>query len=144
MSRTMSIGITSALGAAALAAYAVLGGPERKPDQVETLPYVIGFTLVIAAIVFGLVVPWAEKRSQVRQSNRPAKAGLVSSVLAVLTIVAFWSGLPIVLGGAGVALGMAGQEHAAQGGRTLARSAVLVGLAAVVFSIVSTVWDHAS
>ncbi len=59
MSREISIGIASAMGAAALAAYAVLGGPESNPDQVRTLPYVIGFTLVMAGLVFGLVVPWA-------------------------------------------------------------------------------------
>ena len=144
MSREMLIGITSALGAAALAAYAVLGGPERNPDQVASLPYVIGFTLVIAAVIFGLVVPWAEKRSQELQSNRPAKAGLVSSILGILTVVVFWSGLPIILGGAGVALGMAGQERAVQGGRNLARAAVIAGIVAVVLCILSTVWDHVS
>ena len=142
MSRRMSIGIASALGAAALAAYAVLGSPDRQPDQVDSLPYVIGFTLVIAAVVFGLVVPWAEKRSEVRRSNRPAKAGLVASVLGLLTVVAFWSGLPIVLGGAGVAMGIAGQERAAEGGSNLARAAVLVGIVAVVLSILSTLWER--
>ena len=144
MTREMRIGITSALGAAVLAAYAVLGGPERQPDQVESLPYVIGFTLVIAAVVFGLVVPWAEKRSQELRSNRPARAGIVSSVLGILTVVVFWSGLPIILGGAGVALGMAGQERAAQGGRNLARAAVIAGIVAVVLCILSTIWDQVS
>ena len=144
MTREMRIGITSALGAAVLASYAVLGGPERQPDQVASLPYVIGFTLVIAAVVFGLVVPWAEKRSQELRSNRPAGAGIVSSVLGILTVVVFWSGLPIILGGAGVALGMAGQERAAQGSNNLARATVIAGIAAVVLCILSTVWDQVS
>ncbi len=142
MSREMSIGIASALSAAALAAYAVLGAAEPNPDQVRTLPYVIGFTLVMAGLVFGLVVPWAEKRSQGLRTNRPAKAGLVSSILGLLTVVAFWSGLPIILGGAGVALGMAGQERAAEAGRRrLAMAAIIVGALAVLLGVGSTIWD---
>ncbi len=144
MSREMSIGIASAIGAAALAAYAVLGGPESNPDQVRTLPYVVGFALVMAGIVFGLVVPWAEKRSQAPRTNRPAKAGLVVSILGLLTVVAFWSGLPVILGGAGVALGLAGRERAAEAGRRrLAVAAIIVGALAVLLGVGSTVWDQA-
>ncbi len=144
MSREMSIGIASAIGAAALAAYATLGGAEPNPDQVRTLPYVIGFTLVMAGIVFGLVVPWAERRSQALRTNRPAKAGLVSSVLGLLTIVAFWSGLPVILGGAGVALGMAGQERAAEAGRRrLATAAIIVGALAMLLAVGTTFMDSA-
>ncbi len=144
MSREMSIGIASAIGAAALAAYAVLGGPEPDPDQVRTLPYVVGFALVMAGIVFGLVVPWAEKRSQAPRTNRPAKAGLVASILGLLTVVAFWSGLPVILGGAGVALGLAGRERAAEAGRRrLAVAAIIVGALAVLLGVGSTVWDQA-
>ena len=145
MSRGIGIGVTSALGAAALAAYAVLGGASRNPDQVRTLPYVVIFALVIAALVFGLVVPWAEKRAEGRRSNRPAMAGLVCGVLGLLTVVAFWSGLPIILGGAGVALGLAGRERAAEAGRGgVAGAAVGIGIVAIVLSIGSTVWDHAA
>ncbi len=142
MSRAISIGIASAIGAAALAAYATLGGAEPNPDQVRTLPYVIGFTLVMAGIMFGLVVPWAERRSQALRTNRPAKAGLVTSLLGLLTIVAFWSGLPVILGGAGVALGMAGQERAAEAGRRrLALAAIIVGALAVLLGVGITIWD---
>ncbi len=142
MSRAISIGIASAIGAAALAAYATLGGAEPNPDQVRTLPYVIGFTLVMAGIMFGLVVPWAERRPQALRTNRPAKAGLVTSFLGLLTIVAFWSGLPVILGGAGVALGMAGQERAAEAGRRrLALAAIIVGALAVLLGVGITIWD---
>ncbi len=142
MSRAISIGIASAIGAAALAAYATLGGAEPNPDQVRTLPYVIGFTLVMAGIMFGLVVPWAERRPQALRTNRPAKAGLVTSLLGLLTIVAFWSGLPVILGGAGVALGMAGQERAAEAGRRrLALAAIIVGALAVLLGVGITIWD---
>ncbi|MDP9382208.1 MAG: hypothetical protein M3Q29_19110 [Chloroflexota bacterium] len=56
--------------------------------------------------------------------------------------MAFWSGLPIILGGAGVALGMAGQERAAEAGRgRLAMAAVIVGALAVLLGVGSTIWD---
>ena len=142
MSREMSIGIVSAIGAAALAAFAVLGGSESNPDQVKTLPYVIGFTLVMAGIVFGLVVPWAERRSQALRTNRPAKAGLVASILGLLTVLAFWSGLPVIFGGAGVALGMAGQDRAAEvGRRRLAMAAIIVGALAMLLAVGITIMD---
>jgi hypothetical protein len=41
-----------------------------------------------------LLLPWAQKRW-------PEKAGPIVSILGILTVAAFWSGLPIVLGGAG-------------------------------------------
>ena len=140
MSREAAVGIASTLAAAALAVYAVLGGPNVQQHQVDTLPYVIGFVVVIAAIVFGLVVPWAKQRGQ---GNRPATVGLISSVFGLLTIVAFWSGLPLILGGAGIALGLEGQDRSATAGRPgLARTAMIVGALAVVLSVGSIVIDH--
>jgi hypothetical protein len=144
MSREMTIGIVSAIGAAALAAFAVLGGSESNPDQVRTLPYVIGFTLVMASIVFGLVVAWAERRSQALRTNRPAKVGLVASILGLLTVLAFWSGLPVIFGGAGVALGMVGQARAAEAGRRrLAMAAIIVGALAMLLAVGITIMDSA-
>ncbi len=140
MSREAAIGVVSTLAAVALAVYAVLGGPNVQQHQVDTLPYVIGFVVAIAAIVFGLVVPWAKRRGQ---GNRPATAGLVSSVFGFLTVVAFWSGLPLILGGAGIALGLEGQDRSAAAGRPgLARTAMVVGALAVVLSVGITVLDH--
>lgn len=134
MFRTVSIGVSSALIATGLMAFAVLGGEERNAEQVNSLPYAIGFALVATALIFGLLVPWATKHSSAQRSNRPAKIGIVSSVVGGLTLVVFWSGLPIILGATGVALGLAGQERASEAGqgRRLALAAVIIGLLAVI------------
>lgn len=141
MSRGVVIGIVSALAAAALAVYAVLGGPNVRQSQVDTPPYVVGF--VVAAVVFGLVVPWATRRAQ---GNRPAKAGLVSSILALLlSVVAFWSGLPLVLGGAGIALGLDGQDRSGAAGKLgMSRAATVVGALAALVTLAITALDHFS
>lgn len=145
MSRMATIGIASAIAAAVLPVYAVLGGPGRQPDQVRSLPYVISFALVIAGVVFGLVAPWATRRAQGMRSNRPATAGLVASVLGVLAIVAFWSGLPIILGGAGVALGLTGKERAAEAGRgRIALAAIALGVIAVLLTVGITLSEQAA
>lgn len=143
MTRETTIGVASGAGAAALAAYAVLGSQNPAPDQVSSLPFVIGFVVVVAALLFALLVPWAERRSAGLRSNRPGTVGLVCSVLGILTFVAFWSGLPIVLGGAGAALGMAGRERAADAGRgRLASAAILLGLFAIVLTVGLTVFEQ--
>lgn len=140
MTREAAIGIVSTAAAVALAVYAVLGGPNAQQHQVDSLPYVIGFVVVVGAIVFGLVVPWAKRRGQ---GNRPATAGLVASMFGFLTVVAFWSGLPLILGGAGIALGLEGQDRSATAGRPgLARTAMIVGALAVVLGVGSAIFDH--
>jgi hypothetical protein len=69
--------------------------PPVYPDQLRALPIVVLVLLVVAAALFLLVVPRASR------SDRPAVAGPVCSILGLLLVVAFWSGLPIVLGTAG-------------------------------------------
>ena len=49
----------------------------------------VGICAVLAAVLFGRVLPRAAD---------PARTAWILAVLAVLTIVAFWSGLPFVLG----------------------------------------------
>ena len=57
--------------------------------------------LAVAALLFGRVVPNA------RESARPGRTALVLAILAVVTLVVFWSGLPQVLAPAAIVLGMA-------------------------------------
>ena len=49
----------------------------------------VGLCAVLAGILFGLVLPRAE---------RPARAAAWCAGLGVLSLVVFWSGLPSVLG----------------------------------------------
>lgn len=135
MTRERWIGLLLAVVAALLAIYAVYGDSTAPQNQKDSLKIVVPFVLVMAALVFGLLVPWAEKRS-------PAKAGLIVSILGFLSIAAFWSGLPVVLGGAGATLGLSSRESAAsRGGK--ATAAIAVGSVAAILSIVIVVVGNA-
>ncbi len=94
------------------------------------------FLLVATGVVFGAVLPWAMKRS-------PEKTGLIVSIIGFLSLAAFWSGLPIVLGSAGATLGSVGRERAAakQG---MAKAALAVGIVVAVLSIAVTVVGNLS
>jgi quinol-cytochrome oxidoreductase complex cytochrome b subunit len=130
MSRETIIGLGAVVVAVAVAAAANLAGDVASTGEVLIL---LGFVMLIGAIVFGLVIPWAKKTMAEGSSNRPAKTGIVLSVLGFITIVAFWSGLPVILGAGGAALGQVGRERAASVGRSgLSLAALIIGIIAVV------------
>jgi hypothetical protein len=79
--------------------------------------------------------PWARRGPGTPQANRPAKVGLACSILGLLTVVAYWSGFPIILGASGPILGRAGQ-----GG--LARAAYIIGIVAVVLALIAFAADR--
>jgi hypothetical protein len=131
MTRERWIGLFTGVVAVGMAIYAVYGDSHADQTQKDSLWQIAALILVVTALVFGLLLPWAAKRW-------PENAGLIVSILGFLTVAAFWSGLPIVLGGAGATLGMVGRERVA--GKTgLATAAVAVGVIAVVLGIGITV-----
>ena len=130
---TQLVGIISTIVAVLVAILSVVL-PPVQPDQVRALPIIVVVLLVIAAITFFLFVPRAAR------FNRPAVPGLVCSLLGLLLLPVFWSGLPIVLGTAGALLGQA--ERAGTAGRGLALAAIVVGVAAVVLNILGFLVDR--
>jgi len=143
--RVWLTGGASALLAAALAAYAVLVGtpptdPIHAQEQRASLPYVIGFALVFAVIIFGFLVPWALRS---RPAPRPLRVGLICSLLGLLIVPpAFWSGLPVILGVAGATLGQVGRARAQTARqRVLALAAIGVGSVAAVCCIAITILE---
>ena len=132
MSReTQLVGLISTIVAVLVAILSVVL-PPIIPDQLSVLPIVVVVLLVVAAALFLFVVPRAAR------SNRPAVAGLVCSILGLLLVVAFWSGLPIVLGTAGALLGR--EARTTEGG--LARAAVIIGVAAIVLDLIGFIADR--
>jgi hypothetical protein len=128
---TRLVGIVSTIVAALVAVLsAVL--PPIIPDQLRVLPILLVVLLVVSAALFFFVVPRAAR------SNRPAVAGLICSILGVLLVVAFWSGLPIVLGAAGALLGR--MERTTR--RGLAIAAVYIGVAAVALDFIAFLQDR--
>lgn len=128
---TQLVGIVSTIVAVLVAILSVVL-PPIQPDQLRILPIIVIVLLVVAVVLFFVVVPRAAR------SNRPAVAGFVCSILGLLLVVAFWSGLPIVLGTAGALLGRMERST----GRGLALAAVIVGVAAVVLNLVGLLADR--
>ncbi len=118
--------------AAGLAAWGTFG--EESADAWEYVA-VLGFIAVAAALVFGWIVP---------RGLRKESAGgtaLALAVLGVLSIAVFWSGLPPVLAGGGIALGIAGWQ--AGRGSVLCRAAAVVAAFAIVGDVAVYIQDMA-
>lgn len=107
----------------------VLGNTDVQAGQNGGVgPMVVGIVLsAVAALGVGILV-----FSRARRFERPA---IVLAVLGLLTVVAFWSGLPFVLGSHAVAL-------ARRSSGRLAVSAQLLGALAVVAAMAASVVDR--
>jgi quinol-cytochrome oxidoreductase complex cytochrome b subunit len=139
MSREVRVGLVATIVAGIVAIVSPLG----NPSQIGSLPFLALLALVLGALVFALFVPWARRAETTSQSNRPAKAGLILSIIGLLTVVASWSGLPVIFGSAGALLGQIGRERAqASGQGRLARAAFVIGIVAVVLSLIAVATDR--
>ena len=99
------------------------------PEYVITL----AVSLLVAIGLFGWVIP---------RTARPARTGLVVGVLALLSVAAFWTGLPYVLGPAAVVLGQLGRVRSET--RVPATIAIALGMLATVGGIAALVADQMS
>ncbi|HVX29350.1 MAG TPA: hypothetical protein VHA53_02635 [Nitrolancea sp.] len=135
MTRERLIGLMTGAAALLLTLYAVYGDAKAPQNQKDSVWQVAIFSLIVTAVAFGVLLPWAMKRV-------PGKAGLIVSILGVVSLAAFWSGLPVVLGSAGATLGMVGREGAVER-RGRATAAVIVGVGAVVVAIGVTLLTNA-
>lgn len=123
-SRTTWVGIAAAVCGSALAYYSAYGDPHARAQQESAVPILIGFTVVVAGLTFALVVPRMAREG----ASRVWTIG-TGIVALVLTPVAFWSGVPLVLGAA-----------ALFGGRRAgSTSTVVLGSLAIVGSLAMAV-----
>ena len=107
-------------------------------EEIHWVNLLLGLVIasVAALVVFGLFAR--------RAARRPASAwrvGLVFGALALLTVPAFWSGLPPVFGGAAVYLGLVSD---ARGMKRTGLAAVALGALAIVLDITAYASDVAS
>lgn len=125
-------------GALALSAYSTFVG-ETKAQQTGSYWMVALVVGAITAAVFVFLV--ARSMSKTDEENSPAKAGLVASILGVVTVAAFWSGLPVVLGSAGVLLGYEARDRAERGAPRggIALAALIVGIVAIAAGVAASV-----
>ena len=113
----VGIGLASALVAAAGTAFGAHDWGE--------IAVVWSVIAVATLLVFGLVVPRA-----LRKESAGGTALGLSIPALVLLLPAFWSGLPLVLGVAGLVVGNAGRRAHSGAGKCIA--AVVVGTLAAV------------
>lgn len=126
------VGLGAFVGAAGLAFYSAYGDPYPKADQKAGVPVMIVASGIVAAIVFLVLVPRA-LRSIREERAHSARWGLSHSIVAlVLTPVAFWSGLPVILAVAGAWLGWRTREQ-----REAAGSPTRIGTAAFVIGLIA-------
>jgi hypothetical protein len=126
-------GLAALVLACALAVLGAYGDPHPKASQEQAVPFICAVLVVLAAGIFGFLVP-----AGLRSAARPGWSGaaLALGILAVLCVpVAFWSGLPLLLGTAGVLVGTAGRQAATAAGRGRGVPGWAVGLSA--FAIVA-------
>ena len=122
--------------AMALSVYGAYGDPTAPDSQKSAVPSVLVMIVVVAVVTFGLLAPMALRAVQARTAaGRRWAAGLTT--VAVVGLVIFWSGLPLIAGGAAALVGRAGKEGA-QSSRAFPAAWVL-GLFAAGASIVVTI-----
>ena len=78
--------------------------------------------LIVAAFLFGRVIPDTKRHPE--RADRAARQGIVCSALGLITLPAIFLGFPVVLGAAGIALGLLGRDGRH---RALATAAIVIG-----------------
>ena len=92
--------------------------------------------LLVAAALFGSIVQRAR-----RDPDRAAKRGAVTGVVAVLSVATVFLGIPWIVGGAAIALGLTGLDGAR---RRLAWVAVALGVLTLGLCAIGTDWGSES
>ena len=111
-------------------------------DAIHWTNWLIGFASIAlaAAIVFG----WFVRRAA-RNERKAWRTGLVFGVLGVLTVAAFWSGLPPIFGVAAIYLGAVAYRGETDGtARWAAVGAMSLGSLALVLDVIAYGSDIAS
>jgi hypothetical protein len=128
------MGTAAAVVAAAIAVYGAYGDPHPKSSQESGVPFLVIVDLAVAALLFGLVVPRALRSGSVRW-------GLVPSILALVGVLAFWSGVPFVVGAAGALIAAQGRQRARDNGARAGghTAALVLGAVAMAAGVAFTV-----
>lgn len=134
-SRTTLAAATAVLIFVALLFAYVLDVTNNEEGDIRGWLIVSVVASVLAAALLMRFVPATE--SDPDPVNKPARRGLVLSVLSVITLAVFWTGLPFVFGVPGLVLAAEGQARAPQQGRGgEATAAAVLAVLAIVATIV--------
>jgi hypothetical protein len=122
-------GIAAASVALAIVLVAI-GAYRGDEDDTGYFLVASAITIVVAVVLFWGIVP---------RISRPGLGGLIIGILAVVSLVVFWLGLPSPLAGAAAVLGFAARDSGLEAGKgtaALALAAVAV-VAAVVLAFIA-------
>ena len=134
--RTLAVA-TAVLIFAALA-FGYLSNDDDSEGDVVGWLIVGAVASVIAALLLMRFVPATE--SDPDGANKPARRALILSLLAVVTIVIFWTGLPFALGVPALVLAATGRARAPQEGHGgQATAAAALAAFAIVLAVVACI-----
>jgi hypothetical protein len=87
-------------------------GTERSDDETGPVdPAMFGISIALSLATGAVLFAWLVPRERTRGPDRAARSGLLCSILSVVPGVALlWVGVPFVVAGAGVALGLDGRR----------------------------------
>lgn len=129
-------GASVAVVVAAFDVWGVYGDSKAPASQRDSLPVIVAAVLVVTAIVFGLLVP-AGMRAIEQRTATASRWALGHAIAAVVALVVFWSGLPLILGSAAVLLAVTGlRSQPATKQLTIARG---LGIVAIVVAVVVSI-----
>jgi hypothetical protein len=133
MSRTWIVGAITFVVAVGFPLIGILTAEAR---EVEVMPGTVDYVFValialVTLLIFGLVVPRGIQ-------GNTGRTGLILSILAVVTVVAFWTMLPIILGAAGALLGYEARSGtgSTEPGSRMPMIAIVLGALAVVATLI--------
>lgn len=134
--RAARVGAVATVLAMALIVYGTYGDSKAPDSQKSGMPSVLVLAAVVSIITFGVLVPLALRAVEAGDaSGRRWATGL--TIVSILGLGVFWSGLPLIAGSAAALVGRAGTESG-QGARAFSLARVL-GLVAAGASILVTI-----
>jgi hypothetical protein len=140
ISRETAIGlVVSALAVVAMAFDHLIDVDEGFPADPPAFLISVAVVLAFAVLVFRLVVP--RTKNGPAPAERAAKRGFVCGLLALPSIALIWLGVPFVVAGGAIALGLLGL-----GGerRRLAIAGIALGSLVLVVSTAFSDWTSSS
>jgi hypothetical protein len=137
--RSLRWGTPAVLTAAALSIFSVYGdrtlSGAQQANQEAALPWIIAVTVLVAGLLFGLAVP------RLLRSRRMSGWSLALGVAGILTLPAYWSGLPVIFGAAALLTAVTARRQTRADGNParLATAATVVGVLAIAADIIGTI-----
>jgi hypothetical protein len=134
--RAARIGVGVAVLAMAMVVYGAYGDSQASSSQKSGVPFLLAIVAVAAAVVYGLLAPLAQQ-SVARQAPAARRWAVGLSVVSVLSLAIFWSGLPLIFGGAAALVGHEGRSGL-HGSRAFG-AAWWLGLVAGTLAVIITI-----